>query len=254
MITKNIYNTIIISFVILSIVLSFSFCNRSGKQQTTPIYDTIYTNKDIQGLEISIDFKKGVSHNYPLMAIWIEDTVGNYLQTIYVAESIAKGVFDYGKTKSGKWMPGEIRRPAALPYWAHKRGVKEADGLYIPTPQTALPDAVTGATPHESFLLKSVIKQDIPEQFNILFEINQTWDWNEYWTNNKYPDDDEYKTSCQPALVYLARIELNNRPINIEMKAIGHSHYSGKDGKLYTDLSTSTTSLDIAEKINVILP
>ena len=38
-------------------------------------------------------------------------------------------------------------------------------------------------------------------------EINQNWDWNEYWTNDKYPDDENYKMSCQPALVYEAVID-----------------------------------------------
>jgi hypothetical protein len=35
------------------------------------------------------------------------------------------------------------------------------------------------------------------------------------------------------------------------MKLIGHSHYSGKDGNLYTDVSTLTTALDIARSIVV---
>jgi hypothetical protein len=35
------------------------------------------------------------------------------------------------------------------------------------------------------------------------------------------------------------------------LNPIGHSHYSGKDGLLYTDLSTFTTALQIAEKIVV---
>ncbi|MBN1186335.1 MAG: hypothetical protein JXB49_28925 [Bacteroidales bacterium] len=254
MILRNILTSICYFLVILLTGLLFSNCSSKGKQQAPLIYDTLYTNAEVSGFEIIIDFKKGISHNYPLMAIWTEDTSGNYLQTLYVAESIAKGVFNYGQTKSGKWMPGEIRRPASLPYWAHKRGVKEADGLYIPTPQTALPDAITGATPQTNFLLKSFIKPETPKQFYVLFEINQTWDWNEYWTNNKYPDDDEYKTSCQPALVYSAKIDLSKRPVNSIMKPIGHSHYSGNDGTLTTDLSTLTTALHIAEEIRVIVP
>jgi hypothetical protein len=89
------------------------------------------------------------------------------------------------------------------------------------------------------------------KKFNILFEINQTWDWNEFWTNNKYPDDEEYKTSCQPALVYSTYIDMNKLQDVFAMKAIGRSHHSGSDGKLYDDLQTLTTALHIAEKIEV---
>jgi len=35
------------------------------------------------------------------------------------------------------------------------------------------------------------------------------------------------------------------------MKAIGHSHYSGKTGELFPDLSTITTALQIADSIIV---
>jgi hypothetical protein len=36
-----------------------------------------------------------------------------------------------------------------------------------------------------------------------------------------------------------------------KMKPIGHSHYSGKTGELFTDLSTFTTALQIADSIVV---
>ena len=64
----------------------------------------------------------------------------------------------------------------------------------------------------------------------MLFEINQNWDWNEYWTNNKFPDDENYKMSCQPALVYEAVIDNGKNLRSVAMKPIGHSHYSGKTG------------------------
>ncbi len=88
-------------------------------------------------------------------------------------------------------------------------------------------------------------------KFRVLFEINQTWDWNEFWTNNKFPDDEEYKTSCQPALVYLAIIDLHNPEDEYVMEIIGRSHHSGANGELYGDLETLTTALHIAEEIVV---
>ena len=148
-------------------------------------------------------------------------------------------------------MPGEIPRPAAMPYWAHRRGIKGEDGLYIPSPKNPIPDAYTGATPPGNFDLTTRFDAKPPSRFTILFEINQTWDWNEYWTNKKYPEDDEYKTSCQPALVYAATIDTDNLQDSYELQVIGHSHYSGKTGELFTDLSTMTTALEIAGKLTV---
>jgi len=209
------------------------------------------TNQQGEGTEIEIYFMEGPAFYYPLMAIWVEDMDGNYLQTLYVAESIAKGVFNYGEIRDNRWVNGAKRRPAALPYWGHKRGVKANDGLYLPTPQNPIADAYTGATPTSGFVLKTKADNPLPVHFKVLFEINQSWDWNKYWTNNKFPDDEHYKTSSQPAVVYAATIDLKSEQEIYKMKPIGHSHYSGTDGNLYPDLSTLTTALQIADKIRV---
>jgi len=84
-------------------------------------------------------------------------------------------------------------------------------------------------------------------------EINQPWDWNEYWTNALYPNDIDYQASCQPAVVYSALVDMDNPGAIIEMKPIGHSHYSGNNGELYPDLSSITTALNIAAQITVVV-
>ncbi len=213
----------------------------------------LITNAVGKGIAIEIDFIKGKAHNHPLFAIWIEDTSGKYIQTLYVAQSIAKGVFQHGDVSTGAWLPGAVRRPAALPFWAHKRDIKAQDGLMIPDSTTLVPDAYTGATPQSDFVLHTHSDDSLPQFFNVLFEINQTWDWNEYWTNNKFPRDMDYKTSCQPALVYMGRINLNSDKKDVELQIIGHSHPSGKDGILTADISTLTTALNIVGKIRVII-
>jgi hypothetical protein len=38
-----------------------------------------------------------------------------------------------------------------------------------------------------------------------------------------------------------------------EMKVIGHSHYSGKTGELFSDISTLTTALNIVKSTQVTL-
>jgi hypothetical protein len=185
------------------------------------------------------------------LAIWIEDEMGNFIQTIYVAESIGKEIFDHSDNSTGKWKPGPVMRPAALPYWSHRRGIKNSVGLYLPDIEHPIADAYTGPTPTGNFILNSRIENPELRKFSVYLEINQTWDWNEFWTNSKYPDDEEYKTSCQPALVYMCDVDLDNETKTYDMKVIGHSHYSGKTGELFSDLSTLTTALNIVKSIQV---
>ena len=203
------------------------------------------------GTAISIQFEKGSEHNHPLFAIWLTDEKGNYIQTLYVSESIGKGVFHRANRKTGQWKAGEIQRPATLPYWAHQRAERNEYGTFMPTPKQPVADAYTGATPSASFVLNTKTDKPLNGKYKIMLELNQSWDWNEYWTNDKYPNDKEYKTSSQPALVYSADIDTASPTQEYVLKVIGHSHYSGADGSLDTDLSTITTALKIAKKIAV---
>jgi hypothetical protein len=159
----------------------------------------------------------------------------------------ATGVFGHGEEAPGKWssIPGAVRRPAALPYWSHKRGVKAPDGLYTPAPETAVPDAISGATPTGSFKLATKMSSNPTGKFRVLLEVNQAWDSNNFWTNSKYPNDFNYFASLQPSLVYevIVDSDILNSPLDFQL--IGHGHPSGKDGELNKDLSTITTAKDI---------
>jgi hypothetical protein len=223
----------------------------SAKKIKTEVFSQEEYGKTNTGSPLSIRFEKGKEHNHPLFAIWLCDKSGKYIQTLYVSESIGKGVFTRANRSTGKWLPGEIQRPAALPYWTHQRGIKNEYGNFLPTPKQPVVDAYTGATPSGSFVLKVKTEQPLNGEYKIMLEINQSWDWNEWWTNNRFPEDKEYKTSSQPALVYVTTINTNNRGMEYELKPIGHSHYSGKDGSLTTDLSSITTALKIAKRITV---
>ena len=226
-------------------------CSGTKKATENEPVEIINTNINGTGIKIKVDFLKGESHNHPLMAIWIEDDDGHYIETLYIAESIGKGIFRHGVKSQGEWEAGPVRRPAALPYWGHQRGIAAEDGYYIPTPENPMPDAITGPTPPGNFTLLSKTSTATPSVFRVLFEINQSWDWNEYWTNSKYPDDASYKTSSQPSLVYAVTIDLNSAIKEYALTPIGHGHYSGLDGSLTNDLSTITTARNIAKSITV---
>lgn len=241
-------------YFILLIILVASGCS-SGvlkeQQATTGQRIIINSNPNGNGPEISLELYKGESFYYPLIAVWVEDEAGNYIQTLYVPVSVATGVFKYGKQEKDRWISAPKRAPQTLPYWSHKRGVIASDGLFMPEPGNPVPDVYSGATPTQSFVLNTRADKELPDVFRVLFEINQNWDWNEYWTNNKFPDDENYKMSCQPAVIYEAVIDRKKPGQVYSMKPVGHSHYSGKTGELFTDLSTLTTALEIADSIIV---
>ena len=224
----------------------------SNKKITEQI-EEIHSSPDQINTPLEIAFVKGKSFNHPSFAIWVEDLEGNYIETLFVTQYVATGKFGHGESEPGKWKNESdyVRRPASLPYWAHKRNIQAPDGLYIPSPETAVPDALTGATPQTGFILSTGTKVKSGEKFSVLMEINQAWDSNNFWTNNKYPDDKDYFTSLQPALVYSVTIEAGSEQKEFVMNPIGHSHPSGKNGELFKDLSTITTAKEIAANIVV---
>lgn len=234
----------------LIFLIALSGCASSPKTQPQEKPDIISTHPFPNGIPITINFEKGEEFYHPLIVFWLEDDKGQYIETLYASQSIATGTFMYGVPEGKKWKQGERRKPASLPYWGHRRGIKAPDGLFLPTPQNPLPDAITGATPTNSFTINTKVEADT-EYVKIFMEINQTWDWNHYWHNNLYPDDNDYKTSCQPSLVYMVKIKLSESGSTHEMFPIGYSHPSGKTGELFPDISNHTTALKIAKRITV---
>lgn len=241
--TKNI-RPLLLAFLAMAFISCVSIKKEPGKMQ-----EFTYGESN-GGSLITLSFQKGRAHNHPLFAVWLADSDGNFLQTLYVSESIGKGVFKHANRQTGRWMAGEIQRPAALPYWMHQRNIRNEAGTLLPTPKEPVADAYTGATPSASFIFYLKTDEPLNGKYTLFLELNQSWDWNEHWTNDKFPGDNEYKTSSQPALVYSAEFDTNNLG-EIELTPVGHSHYSGKNGELYTNLSTITTALKIANQKTV---
>lgn len=236
--------------IIVALLILFT-TTIDAKKNKPELFSQLNYGQQNTGTLISIRFEKGKEHNHPLFAIWLADENGKYIQTLYVSKSIGKGNFEHAKNSAGKWMPGEIQRPAALPYWGHQRGIVNEFGNYLPSPNQPVIDAYTGATPQSSFVLNVITEKKLSGKYKIMLELNQSWDWNNYWYNDKYPGDSEYKTSSQPALVYSTSINTDNTENEYIMVPVGHSHYSGKDGSLTTNLSSMTTALNIAGRITV---
>lgn len=237
---------------VLVALIAFPSLTMDKKKKTEKEYETFEVNVNGKGNAMVFQLEIGESHNHPTMAIWIEDMNENYVQTLYVTKSVATGVFGHGEKAQSQWKhePGPVRRPATLPYYLHKRNIKASDGTYLPTPENPIPDAYTGATPSASFILSAKSDTMLEGKYRILFEVNQPWDWNEHWHNSLFPDDFDYKTSCQPALIYAVTVNLTENGTYF-LNPIGHSHYSGKNGRLYTNLGTITSAQGIFKSISV---
>lgn len=242
-------------FTTITLIIFVGLISCTSKQVPAPIFENIKSNNNAQGLELEIKFLKGTSHNHPTFTIWVEDVEGNFIETLFITQYLGTGIYGHGSLGEGKWdnKPGQAQRPSTLPYWLHKKGTINNSESLLPSPKSPMPDAITGATPKGDFILNTRTTQALPKKFRLMLEINQPWDWNEYWHNNLYPTDTDYKTSCQPALVYAVLIDTYSETEKYFLNPIGHSHYSGKDGKLYTDLSTISTAKNIINKVSVSL-
>jgi hypothetical protein len=235
-------NIFLLAFLMVS-TLAFA----AKKPVVVPTY-TVGASKT--GTTLQLKFEKGKQHNHPLFAVWLADANGKFIETLYVSESIGKGVFPRVDRKKGAWEAGAIQRPAALPYWAHQRNILNEFGTYNPSQAHPESDGNTGATPQSSFVMQLKSSFALKGTYQIFVELNQSWDWNEFWYNDRFPGNKEYMTSSQPALVYSALIDSNQKQTYV-LKPVGHSSYDGTNGSLTTDLSSLTTALKIARSIVV---
>jgi len=223
--------------------------------------ETLYTRYRQQGKELSIDIKVGPHYSgpgavilgvtttgIPQMAVWIEDMNGNYLETLYVTKKASNS--SYIQSLFGG---DEVRRPEALPHWSFSRGIRSDDGLMAPSSANPIADAVTGATPVSSFDLRSVTNVEHDEVI-VKFEVNRSFDFNEFYHSEAFPNDAVYSgsgSSAQPSLIYAATVNLNDDERYYFMTLIGRGHHSGKNGDLYTDLAGITTAKEMVNRVIV---
>lgn len=231
--------------IALIALLGLTYCSSPKKA----IESEQYIDNKSDGIELTITGIIGKGHNHPSFVIWQEDMNGAFIKTIFITKSYATGIFGHENIGDTAWHnhAGRSIQPSALPYWTYKKG--EINGVTnIPTPENPYVDAFTGATPKADFSIKTRINAD--QNFRVLMEVNQAWDWNDYWTNDKFPGSESYKHSAQPSLVYA--VTLNNSDSSFYLNPIGHGDPQGLSGKLYTNISTFTTAKEIFKEIKII--
>lgn len=225
------------------------------------IYDHTSGNEP----ELTVDFLKGKHFWHPQVAIWLEDSTGKYIETLLVTTSTAKGIFYSGRsadnfkeadnnTKIENGAPK--RRVDALPYWSHKRGHEYQDGLYSPTTEEPLPDAITGATPKDNFYFSSSpsLIQGL-NAFKVLVEVNVAFDENEFYSEYDFLEDSLYHGGTgllgQPSVIYSATIRKSDTNRYYVLALQGHGHHSGSSGELIPETKTISTAKYIVERIVV---
>ena len=185
--------------------------------------------------------------NPPQIAVWLEDTAGTYLSTVYVTHKIA--------TRSWQSAGGN-RRKEALPHWCHARGVRYEDGLYLPTKEKSLTDGISGATPRGDFDVKFVPVGTL-KRFVVKVEVNHSTDFNDYYPKSAMEGDANYsggkEGSGQPALVYAIDVDLSSGDKSFEAVLLGHSSPDGSSGEIYEDLSGITTARCIVKRVTIVV-
>jgi len=228
---------------ILALYLQSCSVNKSTKNTKETSEFNYATNQDSF---LTISLEKGKAYNHPTYAIWVEDLNGNFISTIFLTKSLSTRIFGYKHSFGYIWEAdsGRSVRPATLPVWIAKADVDLNS-------QKDLVDGVSGATPTSNSTVSTDIPQEFPEKFRVFLEVNQTWDWNKYWTNSMYPESFEYKTSCQPSLIYAVTVDTKSSIKDYYLNPVGHGHYDGSNGELYTDLRTLTTAKEIFQNISL---
>ncbi|NJK93825.1 MAG: hypothetical protein HC905_01835 [Bacteroidales bacterium] len=185
----------------------------------------------------------GFTKKSPQFAIWLEDTAGNYLSTVFVTY----------KTATQGWVSSKgNRRKESLPHWAHQRGFVYGDGLMLPDKKHPLPDGITGATPKEGKTIRMRIN-DFDKPIVVKAEFNHSIDFNSFFPRNAKEGDWNYSGgdygSGQPAVVYAITLSQDSKLS--EMQLVGRSSADGSDGKLYNDLEKLTSAKCIINKVIV---
>ena len=165
----------------------------------------------------------------PQFAIWLEDTDGNYISTLYVTEKACK--------KSWIFAPKE-GRPESLPVWYHASNYdpkkeQKADALISL-------DAVSGATPKTGITFSKNIPDNacvIKAEFNVSFDYNDT-----YTKANS-------SVNGQPSVIYEAKIP-EGASDEITLTYSGTGSVNGADGEVHEDTQGLTTALSIIKGIS----
>ncbi len=168
----------------------------------------------------------------PQLAIWLEDTEGNYIKTLYVTE----------RASHKSWIMGPKEgRPESLPVWYHSSKFEPAKKA---APDLKL-DAVTSATPKGGIIFDTNLED---KAYVLRAEFNTSFDYNDFYTK---------KTSGvngQPSVIYEAVIpaDFNKTSEEIRLAFAGTGALDGTDGLVHKNTEGLTTAQTIVKMIAIV--
>ena len=239
-------------------VVQFSYDLKTAAEVPKREYNVIDLTANENTPKLSLFFKAGAFYesepqtvfwnitytSVPQIAVWIETMEGKYIDTLYITGKTSNSSYRTSETE-----PDLVRRPEALPYWSHKRGIIASDGLYTPDPHNTDLDGISAATPKVDYQVDVAAPR--MGRYRLMVEVNRSYDFNEYYSKTRFPDDAVYSgegSSGQPSLIYETVVDAN-QPAQYLFNLVGHGHHSGKDGELYKDLENITTAKQILDFI-----
>jgi hypothetical protein len=237
------------AFLMLAIPLTLLSVSCS-KKLTVKDDTVIQSLATASGTSITLSFTKGPAFYLPKtiffnkltitpqMAVWVEDTIGNHVQTLYVTKCFGKQEWLFAKSH-----PDSTIRTTCMPYWMNKF---TKAGNALPSKNHPLPDAITAATPTGNFVINSKIPCD-KGPVMLYAEFNSSFDNNEAYPEKK----DMSSFNGQPSIIYGTRLSCDSTMSDTEMAIVGHGGDVGSDTTLYTDLSKLTTAKKFFSRISM---
>ena len=113
----------------------------------------------------------------PQFALWIQDSDGNFSQTIFATKSASKKKWIFAP-KGG--------RPESLPVWYHS-----CENFYVPESKNEM-DALSSATPKGSFDVSRKIQLKEGKKYFVFAEVNKSFDYNEFYPKDAGKNSAEY--------------------------------------------------------------
>lgn len=169
----------------------------------------------------------------PQAAIWLEDSNGNFIKTLYVT----------GKASKKNWIFGPKEgRPESLPVWYFASGTDSQMPQKKTKGKTEL-DAVTSATPKGGMIFKAEIPDTdcvIKAEFNTSFDYNKTYTKKTSGVNG------------QPSVIYSAEISKDAKE-EITLEFLGTGSLDGSDGSISKNTEGLTTAKNIVRIVTITL-
>lgn len=149
-------------------------------------------------ISVAVNPGEAYSKRAPQIAVWIEDSDGTYVDTLFVTKK-ASGNKWIGSPKDG--------RPESLPDWYKSKGQNPA----VKISKDDL-DATTSATPKKGIVISKDLELEKGKTYVFKCQANQSFDYNEYYTKKNSGVDG------QPAVLYSGSIIPNGKEIEIKLE------------------------------------